>query len=191
MSTTPTLLACPFCGGPANFLDACEPRKPLYWAECKACGVPGADDVTVEGAAAKWNRRAALTQGAGEAVEPVAWPRDAAEVRQFMKGNCAALWWAVDEATPHQDDRYQLTAHDFLSAVNWWADFPHHQAAQQLQQAVARERESILDEWADRMQSDLEHGVRLLNERAAAEFTERYPQLAGFAEAIRAKGTHD
>lgn len=72
------------------------------------------------------------------AQQAVAWPRDAAEVRQFMKGNCASLEWAVDEATPHQDDRYQLTAHDFLSAVNWWADFPHLQAAQQLQQAVAR-----------------------------------------------------
>ena len=50
------------------------------------------------------------------------------------------------------------------------------------------EREAILDEWADRVQSDLEHGVRYLNERAAKEWKEKYLGMAGFADAIYARG---
>ena len=53
---------------------------------------------------------------------------------------------------------------------------------------AAAEREAILDEWADRVQSDLEHGVRYLNERAAKAWEEKYPGMAGFADAIYAKG---
>lgn len=64
---------------------------------------------------------------AGPADAPPAWPKDAAEVRQFMGTNCEVMQWAVDEQTPSDDDRYQLTAHDFLSAVDWWADHPHYQ----------------------------------------------------------------
>lgn len=52
------LKPCPFCGGAAAFVDACEPRKPLYWAECQTCGIGGLDAVTVEAATEKWNRRA-------------------------------------------------------------------------------------------------------------------------------------
>ena len=53
---------------------------------------------------------------------------------------------------------------------------------------AAAEREAILDEWAGRVQSDLEHGVRYLNERAAKEWKEKYPGMAGFADAIYARG---
>jgi hypothetical protein len=46
--------------------------------------------------------------------------------------------------------------------------------------AAAAEREAIGDEFSSRLQSDLENGVRWLNENAASEFNKKYPQLAGF-----------
>ena len=46
---------------------------------------------------------------------------------------------------------------------------------------AAAEREAISDEYANRLQSDLENGVRWLNERAASEFKRKCPQLAGFS----------
>jgi hypothetical protein len=45
---------------------------------------------------------------------------------------------------------------------------------------AAAEREAISDEYAARLQGDLENGVRRLNEAAASEFHKKYPQLAGF-----------
>lgn len=45
---------------------------------------------------------------------------------------------------------------------------------------AAAEREAIGDEYSSRLQSDLENGVRWLNENAASEFNKKYPQLAGF-----------
>lgn len=54
--------------------------------------------------------------------------------------------------------------------------------------AVEAERERIDDEWHLRMQGVLEHGVKSLNRRAAAEFAEQYPDLWTFSDAIRARG---
>jgi len=45
---------------------------------------------------------------------------------------------------------------------------------------AAVEREAISDEYAARLQGDLENGVRWLNEAAASEFRKKYPQLASF-----------
>ena len=45
---------------------------------------------------------------------------------------------------------------------------------------AAAEREAISDEYAARLQGDLENGVRWLNEVAASEFHKKYPQLASF-----------
>lgn len=51
------------------------------------------------------------------------------------------------------------------------------------------EREAIEDAWAQCVSSDLEHGVRWLNESAAQEWRKKYPAMAGFADDIRARGT--
>lgn len=58
------------------------------------------------------------------------WPKDAAEVREFMASNFEAMTFGNPDQSPSDNDRYQLTAHDFLSAVNWWADFPNYETEQ-------------------------------------------------------------
>ena len=52
---------------------------------------------------------------------------------------------------------------------------------------AAAEREAIMDEWSTRLQGDLEHGVRWLNEKVAMRWQVEYPQMAGFAAAIDAR----
>lgn len=56
---------------------------------------------------------------------------------------------------------------------------------------AAKEREAIMDEWAMCMQSDLEHGVKSLNQRAAELWAMTYPQMAGFAALIEKRGATD
>ena len=53
---------------------------------------------------------------------------------------------------------------------------------------AAAEREAIMDEWSACVQSDLENGVRWLNEQAAKKWQESYPAMAGFADKIYARG---
>lgn len=64
-------------------------------------------------------------------VQPLTWPRNAAEVREFMDTNCQREERANDDSSPSDDDLYALTAHDFLSAVNRWADSHYHPGAPQ------------------------------------------------------------
>jgi len=52
---------------------------------------------------------------------------------------------------------------------------------------AAHEREAILDEWCMCVQSDLENGVKSLNERAAEKWHKEYPAISGFDAAIRAR----
>lgn len=52
----------------------------------------------------------------------------------------------------------------------------------------ALEREAIMDEWWMCVQSDLENGVKSLNERAAEKWKKEYPAIAGFAATIEARG---
>ena len=45
---------------------------------------------------------------------------------------------------------------------------------------AAKERERILDEWSMCVQSDLEHGVKSLNEQAAVKWRKDYPAISAF-----------
>lgn len=47
---------------------------------------------------------------------------------------------------------------------------------------LVAEREAIIDEWCMRMQSDLENGVRYLNEKAAEEWQRKYPEMSKFGQ---------
>jgi transposase-like protein len=52
----------------------------------------------------------------------------------------------------------------------------------------ADEREAISDEWSMCVQSDLEHGVKSLNEQAAKEWFKNYPEIAKFGAWLAARG---
>lgn len=50
------------------------------------------------------------------------WPRNATEVRDFIGSQFQRTRYAREDHAPDEEDSYTLTAHDFLSAVLWWAD---------------------------------------------------------------------
>ena len=50
----------------------------------------------------------------------------------------------------------------------------------------ADEREVITDEWSMCVQSDLEHGVKSLNEQAAKDWFKNYPAIAKFGAWLNA-----
>ena len=68
-----------------------------------------------------------------QAAQPIAWPKNAQDVRDFFRSDFITAQFAAEDQKPCDEDRYLISAHDFVSAVNWWADFPHiprtHQAA--------------------------------------------------------------
>ena len=51
----------------------------------------------------------------------------------------------------------------------------------------ADEREAISDEWSMCVQSDLEHGVKSLNEQAAKDWFRNYPEIAKFGAWLEAR----
>ena len=127
MTDTNTLAPCPFCGERAetDFI----PEHHSYQIACSdsiGCTARITRDSEL-GAIEAWNCRAALAAPA----QPVAWPRNAAEVREFMDAHCQREERANDDSSPSDDDLYALTAYNFLSAVNSWADSPHHPGATQ------------------------------------------------------------
>lgn len=56
---------------------------------------------------------------------------------------------------------------------------------------AAKERGAIMDEWHMCVQSDLEHGVKWVNEVEAENFHSKYPQMSGFAALIEKRGATD
>lgn len=85
---------------------------------------------------AEYARDAVKLNCARSAGAVAAWPKDAAEVRSFFDPHCEVVQYAIDVKTPAEGDRYQLTAHDFLSAINWWADYHATPAAPPVPAAV-------------------------------------------------------
>ncbi len=55
-------------------------------------------------------------------------------------------------------------------------------------QAVEAEREAISDEWWICVQSDLENGVKSLNEAATTKWQKEYPEISKFAAWLEARG---
>jgi hypothetical protein len=52
----------------------------------------------------------------------------------------------------------------------------------------ADEREAIKDEWWMCVQSDLENGVKSLNEQAATKWRKEYPEIAKFGAWLNERG---
>lgn len=63
-----------------------------------------------------------------------------------------------------------------------------HYWQDQAQKARADEREAIQDEYWMRVNSDLENGVKSLNEKAAERFTTYFPELSTFGSWLEARG---
>jgi hypothetical protein len=58
-----------------------------------------------------------------------------------------------------------------------------------IQEAVTDERNAIYDQWHSCVMSDLENGVKFLNEKAATEWQKNYPaQSKTFPDWIEARG---
>lgn len=160
-----------------------EAGAPGWWSGETDSNVPGR--YWLSRFAALVAAKAAPSNGALAApAQPVTWPRNAAEVREFMGAHCQREERANDDSSPSDDDLYALTAYNFLSAVNSWADSPHHPGATQpaqgqeeaVAQAVAVEREACA-QLAAQTVCDLHipTGVKIYGSRAA--------------KAIRARGT--
>ena len=61
-----------------------------------------------------------------------------------------------------------------------------------VREAVQAEREAISDEWHSSVYSDLEHGVKCLNEQAAKDWLKNYPEISKFGAWLEARGDkHD
>lgn len=87
-------------------------------------------------------------------------------------------------------DEIVETLTSFALIVEYEASKKAHERGYQLglEIGAAAEREAIMDEWWMCVQSDLENGVKFLNERAAEKWRKEYPAMAGFDAAIRARG---
>jgi hypothetical protein len=72
----------------------------------------------------------------------------------------------------------------------WWIEA--HEPDESLEQfaalVAAAEREAIADEFWMSLQSDLEHGVKSLNEKAAADYQKNYPGLRAFTVWLNKRG---
>jgi hypothetical protein len=53
---------------------------------------------------------------------------------------------------------------------------------------AAAEREAIHDEWSTRLQGDLEHGVKWMNEVAAENWRGSFRGMSGFSEWLTQRG---
>ena len=71
------------------------------------------------------------------------------------------------------------------SQRDYWLE---HFAALVEAAARADEREAISDEWHSCVYSDLEHGVKCLNEQAAKDWLKNYPEIAKFGASLEARG---
>ena len=61
-------------------------------------------------------------------------------------------------------------------------------AIEGIQKAILLEREAIMDEWWMCVQSDLENGVKSLNEQAATKWRKEYPEIAKFGAWLNERG---
>lgn len=86
-----------------------------------------------------------------------------------------------------------MTDAEIAGYMNWrgpGAYTQHHmnRIRRIVEEVQRREREAISDEWSSRMQSDLEHGVKSLNEKATKDWQAVYPAMAGFGEWLHEGG---
>lgn len=69
----------------------------------------------------------------------------------------------------------------------WTHEFMMQRLMELVAVSAANEREAIMDEWSMCVQSDLEHGVKSLNEQAAKDWFKNYPEIAKFGAWLNAR----
>ena len=79
-------------------------------------------------------------------------------------------------------------AREVYGAHTEWSGAPLDRLEQLVALVRADEREQIEDEWSMCVQSDLEHGVKSLNEQAAKDWFKNYPEIAKFGAWLAARG---
>jgi hypothetical protein len=79
-------------------------------------------------------------------------------------------------------------AREVYGAHTEWSGAPLERLESLFALVRADEREAIKDEWWMCVQSDLENGVKSLNEQAATKWREEYPEIAKFGAWLNARG---
>ena len=79
-------------------------------------------------------------------------------------------------------------AREIYGAHTEWSGAPLERLEQLVALVRADEREAIKDEWWMCVQSDLENGVKSLNEQAAKDWFKNYPEIAKFGAWLSARG---
>jgi hypothetical protein len=79
-------------------------------------------------------------------------------------------------------------AREVYGAHTEWTGAPLDRLEQLVALVRADEREAIKDEWWMCVQSDLENGVKSLNEQAATKWRKEYPEIAKFGAWLNARG---
>ena len=72
---------------------------------------------------------------------------------------------------------------EVIATVNPWSGdvvFRHGD----IRAAADWQLEEMVNAWEDAFQSDLEHGVRSLNDKAAKELAAKYPKIFAFGEVL-------
>jgi Lar family restriction alleviation protein len=97
-----TLLPCPFCGGPGEFVaDRSEPKTPDHvYVMCKQCDVyaPDGDDDSRAAKVATWNRRAPLPTETREQLIAEGRRQERDAVVAWLMREPGAVRWAKDLA---------------------------------------------------------------------------------------------
>ena len=108
------------------------------------------------------NENEALCAALAAVAQPVAWPKDVAEAREFMDAHCQREERANDDSSPSDDDLYVLTAHDFLSAVCWWTGLGENQPPAQAQGARQPLTDDQIERLAEENGSDIDGFARAI-----------------------------
>lgn len=92
----------------------------------------------------------------------------------------ASIW--VDDQGNEVNDlvKFAQLVADYVRSPEW--------LARRTEAAIAAEREIIADQFWGCVMSDLEHGVKSLNEKAAFDFQKNMPDLSKFGRWLNERG---
>jgi hypothetical protein len=87
---------------------------------------------------------------------------------------------------PAPSDGFMGGVYDYREGTDTGASLEHFAAL-----VASEERAVIANEFWMSVQSDLEHGVKSLNEKASSDFHKNYPSLVSFMDWLNKRGEND